>query len=251
MKHFLHGSKQPVSKVLIVLISMLLTPLAVMAQTGFWTDEGNYDKDWPSAKDIDGDYYNIRDEADLAAFANLVNTGKETFKGKIVRIYETHIDLKEHYWIPIGSDTRKFEGTFDGMEHRFENMVIDIDKLPDELKRYSLELGFFGDNYGTIRNVSLQSPKIRGTEIYNGLAVGGISVYNRSGAMIENCIVFDDEEKLTGEQPSLIDVTYCEGYQSYHQVGYIGAICGMNEANATIQNCRNDKPIRMEYASIA
>ncbi len=250
MKHFLHFDKLSVNKALIVFIGLLLTPLAAIAQTGFWTDEGNYDKDWPTAEDIDGDYYNIRNEADLAAFANMVNTGKDTFKGKIVRVYNTHIDLKEHYWIPIGSDTRKFEGTFDGMEHRFENMVIDIDKLSDEVKRYGLELGFFGDNYGTIRNVSLQSPQIRGTEIYNDLHVGGISVYNRGGAMIENCIVFDDEEKLTGEQPSLIDVTYCEGYHSNH-VEYIGAICGMNEANAMIQNCRNDKPIRMEYASIA
>lgn len=57
----------------------------------------------------------------------------------------------------IGSDTRKLERTFDDMEHRFENMVIDIDKLPNGLKRYSLELGFFGNKYGTIWNVSLQS----------------------------------------------------------------------------------------------
>ncbi|WP_287621637.1 hypothetical protein [Parabacteroides sp.] len=249
MKHFLHGSKQPVSKALIVLISMLLTPLAVMAQTGFWTDEGNYDKTWPSAEDIDGDYYNIRNEADLAAFANLVNTGKETFKGKIVRVYNTHIDLADHYWIPIGwNEKNKFEGTFDGMEHRFENVCIDVDELnAKEIggNRPFEELGFFGYNYGTIRNVSLQSMQIRGTGYSSlspsHLSIGGVVVHNMEGAVIENCIIFDDPAKVT-EQPSLVQMTEI--------VKYIGGICMENKEGATIRNCRNDKPIRMEYANL-
>lgn len=252
MKHFLHGSKQPVSKALIVLISMLLTPLAAMAQTGFWTDEGNYDKTWPSAEDIDGDYYNIRNEADLAAFANLVNTGKETFKGKIVRIYETHIDLTDHYWIPIGwNEKNKFEGTFDGMGHRFENVCIDINQML-AAKIDIDHIGFFSYNYGTIRNVSLQSPLILGTEVTPYFFIGGITAYNRNGALIENCIVFDDEIKLTGEQPSMVNlVYYADALENGSSHVYIGGICYENEAGGTIQNCRNDKPIRVECAYIA
>lgn len=246
MKHFLHGSKQPVSKALIVLISMLLTPLAAMAQTGFWTDEGNYDKTWPSAEDIDGDYYNIRNEADLAAFANLVNTGKETFKGKIVRIYNTHIDLTDHYWIPVGSDDkvygeRKFEGTFDGMGHRFENVMIDIDQMLTANMDVE-EIGFFINNYGTIKNVSLQSMQIRGTEYegaeYNtnrAIDIGGVAVYNMEGAVIENCIIFDDPLKVT-EQASLVNITEDLNCS-------IGGICHMNYG--TIRKCRNEKPIEI------
>lgn len=247
MNTFLHTNMKSILIGLMVSMASFLSPTVATGQTGFWTDEGNYNPDWPSKDDIDGDYYNIRNEADLAAFARLVNTGKETFKGKIVRVYNTHIDLKEHYWIPIGWDekggtSRKFEGTFDGMEHRFENICIDIDQMLTANMDVE-HIGFFGYNYGTIKNVSLQSMQIRGTAENNNsissLRIGGCAVYNKEGAIIENCIIFDDPEKVT-EQASLVDLAEIDCF--------IGGICLENDG--TIRKCRNEKPIEISQGRI-
>ncbi|MBS6576520.1 leucine-rich repeat protein [Parabacteroides goldsteinii] len=241
MNRFLHTNMKSILIGIMVSMASFLSPMVAIGQTDFWTDEGNYDPDWPSADDIDGNYYNIRNEEDLAAFAYLVNSKKNTFKDKTVRIYQTHIDLKDHYWVPIV----EFKGTFDGMGHRCENVIIDVNQLNNNREKFITDIGFFGSNYGTIKNVSLQSMHIIGHDIDYDLNIGGIAVVNEEGAVIDNCIVFDDEEKLPPIQTSLVDITHKTTYPTNYS--QIGGICYCNQRNALVKNCRNQKPIRCDY----
>ena len=59
---------------------------------------------------------------ELKAFRDEVNAGN-TFAGKTVEL-AANIDLMSEEWTPIGNDTNKFQGTFDGKGYTVSNLVI-------------------------------------------------------------------------------------------------------------------------------
>lgn len=119
----------------IYLLSILLSGAAVFslsAQSGLWTDEGNYSIDW-----FDQDYdpshyaeYHLSSAADLAGLAYLSETA--TFKNKKI-ILDRDIDLSAHYWRPVGGYVSssyytpvKFAGKFDGGTHVIKHMQVEV-----------------------------------------------------------------------------------------------------------------------------
>ncbi|MBO7498249.1 MAG: hypothetical protein J6T64_03545 [Bacteroidaceae bacterium] len=93
------------------------------------------------------DYYVISTAEQLAWFAGKVNNGSGTANAKLT----ADIDLADVTWTPIGNTSTKFQGKFDGQEHRILNLVVD---LPDD--DYVGFFGIIGDG-ADIRNLIIDS----------------------------------------------------------------------------------------------
>lgn len=235
MNRFLHTNMKSILIGIMVSMASFLSPMVATGQTGFWTDEGNYDEDWPEGH-IVNDIYEIRDAKDLAAFARTVN-GNTYYDKKTIKIVDD-IDLSAHYWKPIGyssTNSVKFVGTFDGGKYTISNIHIDISSLkslpPNE---GLLFVGFFSENNGLICNTNLQNIHITGTNTNEGYMIGGLVGYNNQDnyiGQIEGCSISGMNEMLNISIPES------------HGFIYIGGICGNNGAYCSIKNCIANIPI--------
>ena len=105
-------------------------------------------------QDADGAYL-IGTADDLVEFSALVND-ESAENAAACAMLTADIDMKDVSWTPIGSDKRKFAGTFDGQFHRIKNLVINTDKK---------EQGLFGVAAdATIKHVIIdKSCSVKGT----------------------------------------------------------------------------------------
>ena len=149
--------------------------------TGFQSGEGT-----------SSDPYIIAYASQLAYLAKTVNSEKDTFKGKYIKL-TADINLNNIEWQPIGreslNDTMDFKGTFDGDGHKITGMKIaDLNSLAVYSDRKYA--GLFGccSNGATIKNLSMSNCKVEITtpekvSLRAGILCGGI--YDNS--KIENC----------------------------------------------------------------
>jgi hypothetical protein len=101
----------------ITFLLLSIFPASIFSQSGNWK---NYtDKSWYNDE---SSIFFIKYPAQLAGLAELVNSGK-TFEGKKI-VLESIIDLKAHYWTPIGNDSRIFKGIFDGNFYPIRGLYI-------------------------------------------------------------------------------------------------------------------------------
>ena len=165
------------------------------------TDDGSPSEieDWNDLDDI---------REDLAGDYVLVNDLNEQTAG-----YDEHVSGPESGFNPIGGFGDRFTGTFDGQNREISDLEID---RPD-----ADTVGLFGDNGGTIRDITLTDLNIAGDESERvgglvgvnqgtvvGVAVriadivgsefqtGGIAGSNSQGAMRELIV---DDINITGE----------------------------------------------------
>ncbi len=112
---------------------------------------------------VDG-YYVISTGEQLAWFAGKVNGGE----GKINAKLTADIDMSGiTTFVPIGNADCKFQGKFDGQEHRILNLVVD---LPEQ--EYVGIFGIFGDG-ADIRNLIVDSScSFTGAAFVGGVAGG-------------------------------------------------------------------------------
>ena len=109
------------------------------------------------------DYYVISTAEQLAWFAGKVNNGSGTANAKLT----ADIDLAGVTWTPIGNTSTKFQGKFDGQEHRILNLVVE---LPDD--DYVGFFGIIGDG-ADIRNLIIDSScSFTGAAFVAGVAGG-------------------------------------------------------------------------------
>lgn len=67
-----------------------------------------------------GDVYQIGAGAELAWFANAVNGGNTKINGVLI----ADIDLAGYEWTAIGTNSKKFAGSFDGQNHKVYNLSV-------------------------------------------------------------------------------------------------------------------------------
>ncbi len=97
--------------------------------------------------------------------AYLVNSGTNSFSGKVIRL-GNDIDLCSREWIPIGgnctadSSGKRFRGTFDGQGYSISNLYISTG--------YHY-VGFFGTLGGTVKNLGIDSGRVVGGNKAGGL----------------------------------------------------------------------------------
>lgn len=234
MNTFLHTNMKSILIGLMVSMASFLSPTVATGQTGFWTDEGNYDEGWPEGH-IVNDVYEIRDARDLAAFARSVNGN--SYSGKTINMV-ADIDLSAHYWKPIGYNSGSihvFFGTFEGLQHTISNIHIDITPLEaNSSDGKFLTVGLFTNNEGRIRNVNLHNILITGINTTSGYTIGGLVGSNEKSngiGLIEGCSVSGTENMVNISLPE------------EHRTIRIGGICGHNTTYSSIKNCTNRIPI--------
>ena len=150
--------------------------------------------------------FRISTKNQLAGFAYLVNNGNN-FSNKTIEL-GNHIDLDYAEWIPIGTESSPFSGTFDG-----KLLTINGLKISNQLNY----VGLFGHSTGTIKRVNICNANINVKNIgqYIGIACG----------------------KSSGE----ITEISTSGYIIAPNGNYVGGIIGL-QCN-TIRNCHNTADI--------
>ena len=112
---------------------------------------------------------------ELQYFAQLVNT-EYSFSGKTVYL-TSDIDMSRvSNWTPIGTASKPFQGTFDGMECIISELKVDVDS------------GYAG-LFGYIENGSVTNLKIDGASIKGVDCVGVIAGSIKNTDFIDKCIV--------------------------------------------------------------
>ena len=131
--------------------------------------------------DMSKDSFEVKTEADLLKFADLVNTGTD-FTNKTVTL-ANDITLSQSNWTPIGTNTTPFKGTFDGGNHTISGLNITTPS--------AVYAGFFGMvETATIQNLTVNG-QIAIAEISGydeDVKIGGICACAVSGSTIQKCI---------------------------------------------------------------
>ena len=157
-------------------VALVLLCAVCVGSAGAWSADLE-DKSWAENYDTETVFY-IDDANDLARLSTLVNSGKD-FAGKRV-VLNNDIDLSNHQeWVSIGTSTRPFAGTFDGMEHT-------ISGLYQHLAEWNEVGGLFGYVTGTVTGVTLTDSEIAVSK--GGVKLGSL-VGVLEGGTVNNCKV--------------------------------------------------------------
>jgi hypothetical protein len=146
-------------------------------------------------------YYKIVSGRGLALFAELVNGGQTNLKG---RVYND-IDYTAYPKGFIGTESKKFSGTFDGQMYT----------ITTGIKNDTKATGLFG----SVINATIQNLVLDGSVESSDKWIGGICGITRGNTLIENVIV-KSTVKFTGTGDS---------------TG--GGLCGDMESGFTVKNC--------------
>ncbi|MCR4800585.1 MAG: bacterial Ig-like domain-containing protein [Bacteroidales bacterium] len=166
-------------------------------------------------------YYAIAQPGELYWFAELVNGGSNTANGVLLsnivvnsNVINSDGELRSgsyHMWIPIGTSSKNYNGTFDGNGHYVSGLYFD-NTISGNYPSGGVNVGLFGYASGTIKNVGLIGSYIKGNRY-----VGGICGY--SSYKVINCY---NTSTIIGTQSAMTGV---------------GGICG--NGGTQIQQCYN------------
>ncbi len=148
---------------------------------------------------------------DLCNMADMVNGGKDEYvNGSYILVND--IDCKGKAWTTtIGTDTIKFNGTFDGQGYTISNLNVDSG-VADEY-RHGL-FAVLGPN-AVVKNLNIDNASIF-SSVKNKNPEGAGAIAKQNNGTIKNCMVTNSSIQLGN-------------------VNYFGGIAGFN--NGTIENC--------------
>lgn len=183
-----------------------------MANTG-WYEDGETEFELSSA-------------AELGGLAKLVNEGK-AFEGCTITLGDD-IDLDEKEWIPIGTASNPFKGTFDGDGYAISNMNIVSVEEEDDSDDDSA--GLFGViNGATVKNVTLFDAVISvdlgsdwdadfpsGTPSFEGSAIGAAVGRSIGGS---------------------ISGVHVNGMSITGKAKYVGGVLGFGNDSSSVSGC--------------
>ena len=166
--------------------------------------------------------YKISTGAELAWLAATVNGGTTN----ISAVLTADIDLAGYDWAPIGNNSKKFAGSFDGQGHKVYNLAIDY----SETSTAAPYAGLFGcvagksSNYAEIKNFTVQGLiKLTSTKsvsnAYSGGAVGHGSYVNITNVH------------------SNVDITVKRVLGNWN---YVGGIAGYLSNKSNVKDCSNE-----------
>ena len=191
-----------------------------------------------------GNPYEISTATELAWFRDYVNGGKLSVCAKLT----ADIDLKdfchaadaskeEQSWEPIGNDSKRYAGTFDGNGHTISNLYIKVQRGG---------VGFFGYmEYGTIKNIVFDNAQVENTGNNYKFPLTGIVVGAAFGTLqnlktLKNCSVKSITRGLGGIAGAI--TKSCSNLENNATVsgGYkVGGIVGSFDGY-TLSSCVNN-----------
>ncbi|MFR9554745.1 MAG: hypothetical protein SNH56_01990, partial [Rikenellaceae bacterium] len=125
---------------------------------------------------------NISTVEELKTFQDLVNFGWSPS----VATLTANIDLNGEKWMPIGSLSNKYSGTFNGGDHTISNFII------NSTNDYQGLFGYVSN--GRISNLIVENPQVQG-----GSYTGAICGYAYSNSAISSCGVVGGSVSGSGD----------------------------------------------------
>ena len=177
-------------------------------------------------KTDDNGVYQISTGAELAWFAQQVNSGKTTISAVLTR----DIDLAGYNWTPIGNSSKKFAGSFDGQGHTVDNLYINFKTVNTQIPYQ----GFFGNVYGNnAKHAVIKDLTVRGNVVLGGSK----SVKTAYCGGVIGQAYYADLTNIHAE----VNVSLRQSSGNWE---IIGGVVG-NANNAAITNCSNSGEIRV------
>ena len=140
---------------LCLIVGLLPTP-ALAAGDTVWTDEVTAQPAGYTVEEGSGDV-TISSAEGLAWLAKQVNVQQHSFAGKTIMLTD-NIDLSAHEWVPIGTRTSPFSGTFDGDGNTISGLVLNAPASDDTC------VGLFGFvQSGTLQDLTISHAVIQAT----------------------------------------------------------------------------------------
>ena len=141
-------------------------------------------------------YYLVSSEEDLARVSYLFNctdrTDVQTMKFKLTK----NLDMSDYTWLPIGSQSRSFNGTFDGNGYIITGLNTYYNS---SISSTYINIGLFGYvNGATIQNLYLRDTDMRG-----GSNVGGLIGYATGNTQVTSC-AFDGDITANSNGGSIV-----------------------------------------------
>lgn len=209
---------------------------------------GAWDGTTKTQPTLSGGVYQIGTAAELAWFANQVNSGSNTIKGALT----ADVDLAYYNWTPIGGTTAStaFKGSFDGDNHTVKNMGIYYSATTTSAPYKGL-FGYVNgtsSSYATIQNLKVTGKMyLTSTASVANAYSGGVVAYanytNISGVVSDVDITVT---RVNGNWSSVggvagrimnSNVTNCGNEGTIHGYQYVGGITGY--ATGAITGCYN------------
>lgn len=190
-----------------------------------YINTNNYETDW--YKDSYQTYF-IHDDKDLAGLAYLVNNGN-SFEGKTVKLVNDITLSDTLQWVPIGTSTNPFKGSFDGSQKTISGLYYD--------DIISSNVGLFGVMYNAAaKNLLLTDANLRANKAC------GVLAGKADNTSIVNVFVYDSVQYaqsylggIVGTQVggSIVNSGVCTSV--YGQTMYYGGIAGYT--TGVVDNC--------------
>ena len=156
--------------------------------------------------------YQIGTGAELAWFAQTVNAGTNS----ISAVLTADIDLANYNWTPIGNNSTRFTGNFDGQNHRVYNLYIRSTADCQGL------FGYAGGADGAISNLTVE-----GYVYSTGQQIGGVAGAGSDFINVHSAVTVTGKQRVGGISGYFGTFTNCSNSGDVTATGnYVGGICG-------------------------
>ena len=235
------------------LFTMLMLVMALLIPQWGWAQETSMPTVGTGTKFVP---YEISTAEELAWFRDWVNgtytaSGSETATTHLNACAKltADIDLKdfcyaanaskyEQSWEPIGNDSKRYTGTFDGNGHTISNLYIKVQRKG---------VGFFGYmEKGTIKNIVFDNAQVENTGKGISFRLTGIVVGAAFGTLqnlktLKNCSVKSSTKRLGGIAGVISgSCSNLENNATVSGIYEVGGIAGTIEQRHTHSSCVNN-----------
>ena len=136
-------------------------------------------------------------------------------------------------WTPIGNESNKYVGTFDGNDKIISNLYINAT---------SVNTGFFGyATDGSIKNITFDNAKVKSTGSYDTAILAGAAEYCiiENIKTLANCSV--EGNMLTGGIAGMAEgnISNCENHAMVKGSYTVGGVVGSYNGSSNISSCAN------------
>ena len=160
------GSGVPVER------SVVVKPQALAGDTSWYYEQA-------------GPTYTIKNIPQLIGLSSLVNSGTDTFQGKVVQFPAEFQSLAflGNSIEPIGTPSHPFEGTFDGGGYTISNLTLDFGNSLSNIGLF----GYAGKS-ATLKNVRLAGGKVEVVNATDGKKISDVgAIAGHLGGSMEGC----------------------------------------------------------------
>lgn len=209
----------------------LLTVATFLSMTLMAQWDGSSSTQWTKGSGSETDPYLIESEANLAYLSATTNAGTN-YSGKYFK-QSADLDLNNKPWTPIGNNSTKFAGEYDGNGFVISNIYYD-----NNATEY---VGLFGYvDKGKLKNITVASGFVYGYQHTAGIC--GAITNGSIDCCANNATIYGKMERIGGVcgYAKATTITNCINYGLISGYNFTGGIVGLcSTADVTTENCVN------------